>query len=91
MENFGNNQRLYTTNLLYKNKSATNLVLLPTLNEEDGIGPTINELKECFNTQNQPHFLVVDGNSKDQTVEIAKRPRLEVITQTGKGKGNADH
>jgi dolichol-phosphate hexosyltransferase len=76
------------TNSLSQNKS-TNLVLLPALNEEDGIGLTINELKECFNTQNQPHFLVVDGNSKDQTAEIAKNLGAEVITQTGKGKGNA--
>jgi dolichol-phosphate mannosyltransferase len=69
--------------------NPTSLVLLPALNEEDGIGLTINELKGCFNKQDQPHFLVIDGNSKDKTAEVAKSLGAEVVTQTGKGKGDA--
>jgi dolichol-phosphate hexosyltransferase len=66
-----------------------NVVLLPTLNEEEGIGITILELKECFNKTDEPHFLVVDGNSRDKTVEVARELGAEVVSQTGKGKGNA--
>jgi dolichol-phosphate hexosyltransferase len=69
--------------------NSDNLILLPTLNEEQGIGVTISEIKECFNDSSQPHFLVVDGNSTDKTVEVARNLGAEVLTQTGKGKGNA--
>jgi glycosyltransferase involved in cell wall biosynthesis len=72
-----------------KNEQS-NLVLLPALNEEEGIGVTISEIKECFNgLQRQPYFLVVDGNSKDKTAEVARSLGAEVVTQKGKGKGNA--
>lgn len=68
---------------------APSLVLLPALNEEEGIGVTINELRECLDGSQDAHFLVVDGNSKDGTVEVARKLGAEVLTQTGKGKGNA--
>ena len=35
------------------------------------------------------NVLVVDGNSKDKTVEVALSLGAEVVTQDGKGKGNA--
>ncbi len=66
-----------------------NLVLLPALNEEEGIGLTINELKECFDGSPEPYLLVVDGNSQDRTAEVARSLGAEVVTQKGKGKGNA--
>lgn len=65
------------------------LVLLPALNEEEGIGLTINELKECLDGFQRAYFLVVDGNSKDKTAEVARSLGAEVVTQTGKGKGDA--
>lgn len=65
------------------------LVLLPALNEEEGIGVTINELRECLNGSQDTIFLVVDGNSKDKTADVARQLGAEVVTQTGKGKGNA--
>jgi dolichol-phosphate hexosyltransferase len=65
------------------------LVLLPAMNEEEGIGLTLNELRECLNGSQDAYYLVVDGNSKDRTVEVAKELGAEVVTQTGKGKGNA--
>lgn len=61
-------------------------IVIPTLNEEKGIGSTIVELK---NVLKEAHYLVVDGNSIDSTVKIAKLLNAEVITQDGKGKGAA--
>ena len=61
-------------------------IVIPTLNEEKGIGSTILELK---NVLKGAHYLVVDGNSTDSTVKIAKLLNAEVITQDGKGKGAA--
>ncbi len=68
---------------------APSLVLLPALNEEEGIGVTISEIKEYLHGSQDAHFLVVDGNSKDRTAEVARGLGAEVINQTGKGKGNA--
>jgi glycosyltransferase involved in cell wall biosynthesis len=42
-------------------------VIIAALNEEEGIGPTIAELKA---TLDAPRVLVVDGRSTDRTVEI---------------------
>jgi len=61
-------------------------VIIAALNEEEGIGPTLAELKEVLK---DPHCLVVDGNSTDRTVEIAKELGAHVLTQRGFGKGNA--
>ena len=44
-------------------------VVIAAINEEEGIGPTICELKKILN---EPHLLVVDGKSSDKTIEIAK-------------------
>jgi glycosyltransferase involved in cell wall biosynthesis len=61
-------------------------IIITALNEELGIGPTIAELLESFHTQN---ILVVDGNTLDRTVEIAKNYGADVIFQNGAGKGDA--
>lgn len=64
-------------------------VLLPALNEEDGIGEVIDTLprKRIENAGYGLRILVVDGNSKDRTIEIAKEKGAEVVLQDGKGKG----
>ena len=62
------------------------LVLMASLNEEEGIGPTIEEIK---NFVNNPSFLVVDGCSTDRTVEIAKNFDAQIMFQRRKGKGAA--
>ena len=62
------------------------LVLIAAYNEESGIGPTLNELND---TIPDSQFMVVDGNSIDKTVEVAKNNGAEVIFQEGTGKGNA--
>jgi glycosyltransferase involved in cell wall biosynthesis len=62
------------------------LVLIAALNEEEGIGPTLSELKR---TLDRPTFLIVDGNSTDKTAEVARLMGAEVIVQEGRGKGDA--
>jgi glycosyltransferase involved in cell wall biosynthesis len=62
------------------------LVLMAALDEEEGIGYTLTELKQYLRN---PHVLVVDGNSKDKTVHVAKSLGADVIYQEGKGKGDA--
>ena len=62
------------------------LVIIAALNEEEGIGPTLAELREVLE---DPRYLVVDGNSADRTVEIAKEMGAEVLFQEGSGKGDA--
>jgi len=62
------------------------LVLMAALNEEEGIGLTIAELKQYLRN---PHVVVIDGNSKDKTVHVAKSLGVDVIYQEGKGKGDA--
>jgi dolichol-phosphate hexosyltransferase len=61
-------------------------VIIAALNEEEGIGSTIVEMKNHLLTS---RILVVDGKSTDRTVEIAKALCAEVYVQDGLGKGNA--
>ncbi len=58
-------------------------VVIAAINEEEGIGPTICELKTILN---EYHLVVVDGKSSDKTIEIAKDLGAEVLIQKGKGK-----
>ena len=66
--------------------SSTISVVIASLNEEEGIGQTLEELQQFLS---DPHLLVVDGNSVDRTVEIAKNMGADVSLQDGKGKGDA--
>ena len=61
-------------------------VVLAAYNEEEGIAPTLCELKEVLN---KPHLVVVDGKSTDRTLELAKDLGAEVLIQKGTGKGDA--
>jgi dolichol-phosphate hexosyltransferase len=61
-------------------------VIIAALNEEEGIGVTINELKEHLDSAS---VLVVDGRSIDRTVEIAKNAGASIVFQDGIGKGDA--
>ena len=62
------------------------LVLLAALNEEKGIGPTIEELKRFLSN---PTLLVIDGRSIDKTIAIAKNFGAKILKQSGRGKGDA--
>ena len=62
-------------------------VIIAALNEEEGIGFTLTELRDVLG---DPFFLVVDGNSSDGTVEVARGHKAQIVTQNGeKGKGSA--
>lgn len=60
-------------------------VVIPTLNEEEGIAKVIEELHSLGIT----NILVVDGYSRDRTVEVARGLGARVIYQHGKGKTGA--
>lgn len=61
-------------------------VIIAALNEEEGIGFTLAELKDCLAS---PKILVVDGKSADHTAAVARVYGAQVIFQDGKGKGDA--
>ena len=69
------------------NNNINNLItiVIPTKDEEQGIGMVIDELYR-YGFSN---ILVVDGYSKDNTVSIAKSKGVKVIYQKGKGKTGA--
>jgi len=61
-------------------------VIIAALNEEEGIGFTISEIKTHLGNA---RILVVDGRSTDRTVEVAKNSGADVVFQDGLGKGDA--
>jgi len=65
-------------------------VVIPALNEEKGIGVVIKNLKSSL-TPYRYMIVVVDGYSKDRTVEIAKQNGAFVIFQNKQGYGDALH
>jgi len=62
------------------------VVIVAALNEEQGIGPSLAELKTVLG---DPKLLVIDGNSTDKTVKIAKEMGADVLIQDRQGKGQA--
>jgi glycosyltransferase involved in cell wall biosynthesis len=76
----------YPTNIQIQELSILDVgIVIPTLNEEKNIEDVLLELKNL----GYYNILVIDGNSKDETAEIAARNGAKVILQNGKGKGNA--
>jgi len=61
-------------------------VVVPAMNEEKNIGQVLSELPD-----NLHEVILVDGNSKDNTVEAARQayPEIRITTQSGRGKGDA--
>ncbi|MCK4937560.1 MAG: S-layer glycoprotein N-glycosyltransferase AglJ [Methanosarcinales archaeon] len=60
-------------------------ILIPTLNESH----TISGLIDKFKSRGFSNILVMDGHSKDDTADIARKAGANVVVQTGKGKGQA--
>jgi len=63
-------------------------IIIPTLNEEGTIGQLIQDIKK----EKLPVYtsiLIIDGGSKDNTIDICKKQNVQVIKQKGKGKGTA--
>jgi len=64
-------------------------IVIPTLNEEKGLESTINSIKTYLDGKYNYIIVVVDGQSNDRTVEIAKSMGAIVIKQRRKGYGDA--
>lgn len=61
-------------------------VVVPAMNEAENIGVVLKRLPEGLH-----EVILVDGNSKDETIEAARHayPSIRVLTQSGRGKGDA--
>jgi hypothetical protein len=72
-------------------RGAFAAVILPTLNEEQGLARTLSELPlGRFNEPDQRVVpVVIDGGSTDGTLEVARKWGIPVLRQTGRGKGSA--
>jgi len=66
-------------------------VVIPTLNEEEGIGATIDEIpiESLKKAGYDVEILVIDGRSKDRTRQIAESRGAKVIIEPRKGYGRA--
>ncbi|MEV4888740.1 glycosyltransferase family 2 protein [Nonomuraea sp. NPDC050547] len=66
--------------------SASVTVVVPAMNEAENLPHVFATLPSWID-----EVILVDGNSTDDTVAVARRlrPDLHVVTQTGRGKGNA--
>jgi glycosyltransferase involved in cell wall biosynthesis len=61
-------------------------VVIPTLNEAENLPHVLPRLPAGLH-----EVIIVDGHSTDGTIEVARRlrPDVHVVTQSGRGKGNA--
>ena len=64
-------------------------VVMPTLNEEEGIGECIRRIKNALEELQIYGEIVVSDSSSDDTPEIARELGARVITPDGKGYGYA--
>ncbi len=59
-------------------------LIIPTFNEERGLNELIQESKDYCD-----EIIVVDGDSTDRTVEVASSAGAKVVSDLGRGKGEA--
>jgi glycosyltransferase involved in cell wall biosynthesis len=64
-------------------------VIIPTYNEEKNIETCLKALQKQTLPRDRYEIIIVDGNSNDRTVEIAKKYADKVIQQKSKGIGGA--
>ena len=66
-------------------------IVIPTLDEEEGIGVTLDSIKrEEFAKRGWDlEIIIVDGDSRDKTREIAEQKGARVIIEPRKGYGRA--
>ena len=64
---------------------------MPTINEEKGVGKTIDSINKDFFKENnwELEIAIVDGDSKAKTQEIAKEKGAKIILEKRKGYGRA--
>lgn len=70
-------------------RDPTISVVLPTLNEEEGIGPCIEAVEAALNTLELYGEVVVSDSSTDRTPRIARSYGANVVTPDRKGYGAA--
>ncbi len=64
-------------------------IIVPTYNEEKNIVRCLRSLDKQSLLRKDYEIIVVDGHSKDRTVELAKKYADKVILQNSKGVGGA--
>lgn len=65
-------------------------VVMPCLNEEEGVGECISKIKKVFGSHRlKGEIIVVDNGSTDNSAKIASSLGAKVIHQPKKGYGNA--
>ncbi|GAA2780912.1 glycosyltransferase family 2 protein [Nonomuraea dietziae] len=66
--------------------SPTVSVVVPAMNEAENLPHVFATIPQWID-----EIILVDGNSVDDTVAVARklRPNVKIVTQTGKGKGDA--
>lgn len=64
---------------------------MPTLNEEKGVGTTIDSINTTyFKKKNwELEIVIVDGESKDKTQEIAQKKGARILVEKRRGYGRA--
>lgn len=66
-------------------------IIIPTFNEVEMIGKTINHIQNCM-SNNDFEIIVSDAGSSDNTVEIAKNNNVIVLNSPVKGRsGQMNH
>ena len=64
-------------------------IVIPTMNEEASIGQVLDEVAEAMRGQGPYEVLVVDTNSRDRTVEIARAKGARIVEEPRRGYGRA--
>ena len=64
-------------------------IVIPTMNEGASVGRVIDEVAEAMRDQGPYEVIVVDTNSTDDTVEVARRKGASVIPESRRGYGRA--
>ncbi len=78
-----------------RRKNKTNLkkitILIPCYNEAEGIGKVIDNVPngKLANLGYKTEVIVIDNNSTDNTIEIARSKGSKVVSEKKQGKGNA--
>ncbi|MBX8641526.1 MAG: glycosyltransferase family 2 protein [Thermoplasmata archaeon] len=65
-------------------------IVIPTINEEDSIAGVIDRIRESMSSVDEPYeILIIDTNSSDRTVEIARERGCRIIRESERGYGRA--
>ncbi|MCI4365235.1 MAG: glycosyltransferase family 2 protein [Thermoplasmata archaeon] len=72
-------------------RGATAVVILPTLNEEEGLAHTLARLPKGLlaGPERRVETMVIDGGSTDHTLDVAREWGVPILRQQGRGKGSA--